>query len=61
MSTSDTPSWRGRFKISIVGGGLVGLATAIFLQRGGFAVTVLEKDAELRMVRRYMRISVFEA
>lgn len=53
MSTSEPPSWRESFRISVVGGGLVGLATAIFLQRGGFAVTVLEKDEELRIVSRH--------
>ena len=50
MSRLETQVWRQGNKIAIIGGGLVGLATTIFLQRGRFAVTVLEKDAELGQV-----------
>ena len=50
MHSSESLNWRRDYKIAVVGGGLVGLATAIFLQRGGFAVKVLEKDKELGQV-----------
>ena len=38
------------FHVIIVGAGLIGLATAILLRKGGFKVTVLERDMEMREV-----------
>jgi phytoene dehydrogenase-like protein len=41
---------RANFHVVIVGAGLVGLASAIFLRKAGYRVTVLERDVELREV-----------
>lgn len=47
--------FKNSFRIIIIGAGLVGLGTAILLRKGGFQVTVLERDAEMREVRETQR------
>ena len=46
----ETEDFKTSFHVVIVGAGLVGLGTAILLRKGGFKVTVLEKDLEMREV-----------
>ena len=46
----ETEDFKGSFHVVIVGAGLVGLGLAILLREGGFKVTVLDKDLEMREV-----------
>ena len=45
-----TEDFKSSFHVVIVGAGLVGLGLAILLRKGGFKVTVLDKDLEMREV-----------
>ena len=56
---AETTSWRDDFRISIIGAGPVGLATAIFLRRAGYPVTVFEREPELRAVSHQDGILTF--
>ena len=46
----ETEDFKSSFHVVIVGAGLVGLGLAILLRKGGFKVTVLDKDLEMREV-----------
>src|SRR5262249_29526127 len=50
LVTSNTSPTSMTLRIAIVGGGLGGLAAALFLRKAGLDATVYEQDAELREV-----------
>ncbi|KAL1966806.1 hypothetical protein VTN77DRAFT_3771 [Rasamsonia byssochlamydoides] len=55
MAVETFPS---NFHVVIVGAGLVGLASAIFLRNAGYRVTVLERDVELREIGAGIQLPV---
>ena len=46
------PDFKASFHVLIIGAGLVGLGLAILLRKAGYKVTILERDSELREVRK---------
>ena len=54
MEQLKTPEKTGEHKVAVIGGGPAGMAAATFLARGGAAVTLFEKRAELGGVVRWV-------
>ncbi len=51
MGTSE-PEFKGTFHITIIDVELAGLVATIALAKSGYKITILERDSELREVRR---------